>query len=817
MPDSQRHRPAVSVKKSPSDRLNKLLQSADDLEKQLSHLSKSSDEKAARLRSHLCEVLSDVLITDPLVGTENDCIGRLWRTCFYAPILIWRSRISREKRKKGLNVASLEQSFKRFLGEAITLYEYLVLQYQSKLLPPGTQGSSQDSTQESAPPSEPGEAEGVVPGLYRLYIHMGDLNRYAESFNKAENCYWSAAKLSPGMGNPYNQLAVVAQMKDANMSCVALYWYARSLLATHDSFETSSSNLERLFKINRDYLQEHSRESTPRVLSQSNKKTSSDMLRAQKAAASKSCLAHFVDFHYELFKNRDTDESKEATLRGQMNAIMQSLKSLLHASAFGDALLCKMVVVSTFSFEMNNESGSAINRCLSKDLLFALGSALAEKLQQALHKIIERDGKLPPSIRLLLPFTILCEYIEHMKADCRTDKEAEFWNQLIEVANSVLQISERLDLRVSSETIPRAPLKEYQILKGYRPFSFLHKDYCSEKPFVRPIEAVDVLELTLSQSQGTVSNAGRDENKAKVIHFLEFCDRCSENQTIPISKDEAFYSYVDNRETASKFTKLDEEQTRDVRRSVGSSDEVLPVKSSAEPDEAGDVVLYKVPETGSGPALLVPGSIVQAPGPLGVSASITGGERCENPASVAGNKVIDPLLQQNHYTSPFLEREPGTSQVPQTNIPVRAERQAPPPPPPGITPPPGFGASFPPTTFRGTQGSFQQGLYGQVLPSYGPTPLFPSQLPSFEHTVPSNFLHKPAHDAGQPIPWHAELLQTNNPFATLPINPAFFYPPNPVHEDVSNVDSASLLGSGLLDSLWMNDAGGTKNPFASNH
>jgi hypothetical protein len=835
MPDSQSHRPAVSVKKPLSNRLNKLLERTVDLEKQLTNLSKSNDEKAARLRSHLCEVLSDILISDPLVGIQNDCTGRLWRSCFYAPIGIWRNRISREKRKQGLNVASLEQSFKRFLGEAITLYDYVVLQYQSKLVPSANQGNSQDSTQESLQPTEPEQAEGVIPGLYRLYIHMGDLNRYAQAYNKAENCYLNAAKLAPGMGNPYNQLAVVAQMKDASMSCVALYWYARSLLATHDSFETSSSNLERLFNINRGYLKEHSRETTPPVLSQGNKKMSSDLLRAQKAAASKSCLAHFVDFHYELFKNSETDDSKQASLRAKMTAIMQSLQSLLQASAFGDALLCKMVVINTFSLEMNKESDNMINRRLSNDFLFMLGSNLAGRLKHGLSKIVEKNGKLPPSIRLLLPFEILCEYVGHLKTDDRTDDQKEFWNQLVEVANLVLQLSQRLDMTVSStsETIS-APLKEYQLLKGYRPFTFLHKDYLSEKPFVRPVEAVDMLELTLSQSHESMSNGGCDENNVKVMRFIAFCNRGSEKQNIPLSKDDCGYSFVDERRNLEEAIADQEMADADVFNDDGPADEGVPVKApGVEADEAGDVVLYKAPEVGGGPSLLVPGILLTIPGPAPLEMPVAASKQDQQAAEVNGDRQIVPDLQLQNATSPVLERESEMSKLVHSNTLTPVEKSL--PPPPGITPPPGFGAPVPQPISTGTPAFLQQGFYGQVIPGYpGHMAAFPSvpqpQPPSFGHMVSSNPLYgAPASSLGQNIPavaqpmqWFGgpESFQTANPFASPPANFGFANPPNPVFEaEASNVDGASLLGSGFLDSLWMNDSprGKTKNPFATNH
>jgi hypothetical protein len=61
MPDSQMQRQGASLVVSEKARLDELLERATDLEEQLANAqNKPSEEKAAELRSHLCEVLSDL-------------------------------------------------------------------------------------------------------------------------------------------------------------------------------------------------------------------------------------------------------------------------------------------------------------------------------------------------------------------------------------------------------------------------------------------------------------------------------------------------------------------------------------------------------------------------------------------------------------------------------------------------------------------------------------------------------------------------------------------------------------------------------------
>jgi Est1 DNA/RNA binding domain len=205
---------------------------------------------------------------------------------------------------------------------------------------------------------------------------MGDLHRYAESYNKAETYYLNASKLGPGYGNPYNQLAVVNYNRDNY--CNSLYWYARSLLATHEAFTTSSGNLERLFVSNREKLQEYGRDSKPTILTddkmmmmistiptntsrsekRSNKGDYQSSLKERKKSASKSFLAHFVDLQYDFFLLCQRKEDIEIVdilenMRQKMSAIAASLESIQQFYAFGDSLFCRLVVINAFHVRPN--------------------------------------------------------------------------------------------------------------------------------------------------------------------------------------------------------------------------------------------------------------------------------------------------------------------------------------------------------------------------------------------------------------------------------------------------------------------------------
>eukprot|EP00536_Pseudo-nitzschia_multiseries_P012012 jgi/Psemu1/290022/fgenesh1_pg.438_\ len=385
------------------------------------------------------------------LSLEKDCFQRLWRGCFYNPIRVWRQQVSREKRKRSPRLASTKEGFQHFLSEAVILYEYLILQYLSMLCPPpntqqrdadeetdattgdadnitvtqqsrdttgttvcdrsqleDTQYASQSTaatTTATATTTTTKPTEGVVQGLYKLYIFMGDLHRYAEAYNKAERNYANASKLGPGLGNPYNQLAVVAFSRETY--CVALYW------------------------------------------------------------------------------------------------------SLVQASGFGDSLLCKIVVINSFTLERASDGGGVAKVAnLARDVVKAYNI-----------RIIAQDGATSTSTSGAIPH----------------------WAQI----------------------------KEYQILKGYRPFSIVNEEYGyasnNKDGFVTATEAVNVLELStttqtqtqtqqLSQDTGGATatssnnNNNNNESRARLLRMVEICDQLASSSsgaplTVTVENKKEVYNY----------------------------------------------------------------------------------------------------------------------------------------------------------------------------------------------------------------------------------------------------------------------------------
>mmetsp|Transcript_33377 Transcript_33377/g.80752 ORF Transcript_33377/g.80752 Transcript_33377/m.80752 type:complete len:1956 (-) Transcript_33377:162-6029(-) len=535
MTDSENHRPAVSLKQSPEAYISKRLEEAADLEQKLKASKKA--EISAEIQSRLCEVFGDILISDPLAAKRNNVADRLWNTCFYRNISQLRSKISRAKRHKdSKGVRIMTKEFDSHCAGGIKLYEYLEGHFRSKILSQTNQSQTQDSgTQDSSVDSVEGiskSMEGVVESFSRVYIYLGDLHRYGEKFNKAEECYYVSFKLAPGKGNPYNQLGVVARAKDPKMSYNALYWHCRSILATHQSFSTSPANLQRLFDANRGNLKEFRLPKPP-------------IYKPDEQAATKSCLAHFVDVFYVIVESRSANEVDEEAIRSKMSDVMASFESLLQVAAFSDALLFKLVQICAFVYEICRTM-TPISKELSRDFLLMTGTTLAIPMNVILSRILAkgRGG----SFRYLLPYQILCEYLSQIEESEGKEHDI-FWKSFSEIASLILKLSIRDGVAPNSYVLDgdiNVPLKEYQQLRGYRPFNFLYKSYAEGNPYISPEDAIDALDLLTSKaSQEYVCTSALDVKTAKVSRFLAMCEEYAENEKFPVSFSGDRYVFVE--------------------------------------------------------------------------------------------------------------------------------------------------------------------------------------------------------------------------------------------------------------------------------
>eukprot|EP00586_Coscinodiscus_wailesii_P018548 CAMPEP_0172501088 /NCGR_PEP_ID=MMETSP1066-20121228/145978_1 /TAXON_ID=671091 /ORGANISM="Coscinodiscus wailesii, Strain CCMP2513" /LENGTH=1214 /DNA_ID=CAMNT_0013275687 /DNA_START=512 /DNA_END=4156 /DNA_ORIENTATION=+ len=527
----------------------------------------------SQARMKLCELLSDVLLSDPHVAMKKDCCGRLWRLCFYPQIAELRTRMSKEKNRRGKQQQQEEmkggggsdEALRVFLDEAIVFYEFLVGKFEDMVINSSPTTTSLSQNSHSSTGSQQVPQVGLIFNLHRLYIYLGDLFRYSQNLPSAENSYFRASRLAPGRGNPYNQLAVVAQQPQqqggANghpRTCVALYWYARSLLATYETFETSRSNLTRLFASNKAWLKKDCDGG------------GGGGEERDKVVLSRSFLGQFVELHGVLFMAKSGKKGggngvdwREVV--GTVGRLSEAFEIFLQEQFFGDALISKMVAIHAFSveYDFHGPQDSAAH-CPPLHKIVSMGCALrfGACLCSHVYKLLVNRGKsggnksgnknqnkqfAATSIRILSPLLLLCEWLGggtlkrfnevmcnvsgadamSVEDDYKTfydDAIRQFWENVAHMANE-LQVHYPEPISIQNV---KGTLREHDVMKGFGPFthfithkpksSYFHADDGGNGPanmkgFLPLQDAIIVLKPHSDSKQGndheTITRVGR--------------------------------------------------------------------------------------------------------------------------------------------------------------------------------------------------------------------------------------------------------------------------------------------------------------------
>mmetsp|Transcript_14539 Transcript_14539/g.37296 ORF Transcript_14539/g.37296 Transcript_14539/m.37296 type:complete len:900 (+) Transcript_14539:268-2967(+) len=240
---------------------------AAGLERELHRLAKTTsffDPSMRSLRAQLRDQYATVLFSDYKLAKAKDVEALLWKSVFYKPIEEFRRRI-RKAHESGPAAAELlhkaTKTLGGFLADAATFYKHLVMRLQATYrslgiqleLPPGVQ-----APQDASGPSKQVDASGSVA---RSLLFLGDLTRYSvlysaglgkkmseNDWSPAAKFYEQAARVHVHIGQPHNQLAVLATYEEDELG--AVYHYARAL-AVGAPFLTARDNLVLLFEKSR--------------------------------------------------------------------------------------------------------------------------------------------------------------------------------------------------------------------------------------------------------------------------------------------------------------------------------------------------------------------------------------------------------------------------------------------------------------------------------------------------------------------------------------------------------------------------------------
>jgi len=782
----------------------------------------------------------------------------------------------------------------------------------SVVVPRATSILSRQTTKEKVVKNkENAKQSSIVECLHRLYVHLGDLFRYSNNLQKAEAAYQRSARLGPGHGNPYNQLAVLCQVKDGaaapnhgantaqvmSLSAVALFWYARSLLATTEVFATSQSNLMRLFSDNHDWLVKQKEQQ------QLDAGAAVPIALPSKSMQSRRFLAQYVDLHRHLFRGVGSPEQQDNFLSAVHDQVNVGLTELLQNLALGDSLLCKMITIQAFGecWQDYSEYGaddenknSNLHRVqqltfrLARLSTLTLGQSLAQRVTASLEKAMTVSAAksttqttVQPSLRLVAPLLLLTEYLvaqesaNKMKLE-KTISTDELDHKLIEAMKEYWQILVNIwnifqnafpTVTSSFDDDETLDLKEYRSLRGFSPFaSFLPP---LQNGFLNNAEAIEALELrknedhkssaqderSAASGRGSASLASmtvdsaipsssvctssnnkdthglNEQSRIKVARMLMVAERlASDNQSELgkcIHKRNGIFAWVDAQDHSladenGDTTMMDFEHD-DINHNVDFVDNaVIP------PPIQPPLDLVYQPDASGGPALLVPGALLQTTkaSALSDAAGKTG------KALPSDSLMTDAPPMVTNIASPL--PQPALLPAVKPMIDTLQQQQQPSTsaalsPPASLLPPPGFGHSSSLSTpfVSAATRAPPVGLALPVLDRLASAPLAGSDFVPIQQSSAS--ILDSLHLFGGP-----SSLQTNNPFVSnIPTYTNPFANGSGNHDgmnaftstweleqslfqDAISSDGSNLLDSGLLSSL-LTDESPTKsrNPFAT--
>ncbi|KAI9020442.1 hypothetical protein DFJ74DRAFT_643891 [Hyaloraphidium curvatum] len=284
------------------DDANGLFASIEELERRFRAASGTKDAlfdpAVDALRRDLTRKIEQVMLLDYPSAAGKDVESRLWKNVIYKTIDDYRRQsklvallampfLARDSHPRHMQLTAvaakvseqgslavdaprrlrvLNGQFRAFLTDTGGFYFRLIQKlcavhaldatesvfadtFRTELVPL----SDAEKRQLPKPTGAAGEPEAVGHAVCRLLIYLGDLARYRTLYSglhkpnyaAAEEFYRLAAVLAPDWGNPFNQMAVIANYRSDDFG--ALHFYLRSLVVPR-AFLTSRGNLDVLLR-----------------------------------------------------------------------------------------------------------------------------------------------------------------------------------------------------------------------------------------------------------------------------------------------------------------------------------------------------------------------------------------------------------------------------------------------------------------------------------------------------------------------------------------------------------------------------------------
>jgi len=357
---------------------------AREKEKRLKLMLKTSSkltDEIISLQGEIQKCFLDCAVKFPSFASSMNIEVKMWNTCFQKRIEEFRTRIDR---CSSIAIATNEPDRLQLTRERLHLFLVDISSNYQTLLE--TYEKSFKSCMEN---------KYLKKSIHKCLVFLGDLSRYIvmycyttlKDFSNSENFYQRALEMIPDIGNPHNHMAVIAMYNDAE--CVAVYRYCRSLLV-RQPFLTARDNLEILFERNKHKLRREEGKDENKIRNLIGGKSMPSLKisgkncyfpavnsisggrgsggRGNTGALLKSFLLRFVRLNGILFMAERDELPHFAEM---FPSVINDFRTLLYYSAFGDALLLKMVMICTFTIivcESKVEVASNASKNMDEDM-----------------------------------------------------------------------------------------------------------------------------------------------------------------------------------------------------------------------------------------------------------------------------------------------------------------------------------------------------------------------------------------------------------------------------------------------------------------
>ena len=198
-------------------------------------------------RQNLENLYKSILLSDVQFALDNKIELELWNNAFKEHIDSFRYII--KERKSNNEKGEVQAKLYMFLDASIGFYFQLLQEFCDKYdLDLPYHGKARQLGILTKPKKGTTEKKTKLDSCLYIcqdcLVHLGDLARYRNEIQQAHAFYLLAAKILPGNGQPYNQLAILASAK--NDLLYSVFYYCKSI-SVPNPFPAAASNLQKTF------------------------------------------------------------------------------------------------------------------------------------------------------------------------------------------------------------------------------------------------------------------------------------------------------------------------------------------------------------------------------------------------------------------------------------------------------------------------------------------------------------------------------------------------------------------------------------------